>query len=84
VYVGDAPTPTLDKKVAIPFCVEIPETDRAFWTQSDETVRRAEIVVADVIFAVPLIVSPEAVTFPADRVTPPITEFAAEIVELII
>ena len=62
--------------------VDIPETDRAFWTQSDETVKRAEIVVADVIFTVPFTVKPDAVTFPADRVTPPITEFEAEIVEL--
>ena len=63
--------------------VDTPETDKAFWTQSAETVKSAEIVAAEVIFAVPLIVSPDAVTFPADRVTPPITEFAAEIVELI-
>jgi hypothetical protein len=40
-------------------------------------------VVADVMFAVPFTVNPEAVTFPADRVTPPITELEAEIVELI-
>jgi hypothetical protein len=73
----------LDKKVATPLCVEIPDTDKAFWTQSDETVKRAEIVVADVMFAVPFTVNPEAVTFPADRVTPPITELEAEIVELI-
>jgi hypothetical protein len=46
-------------------------------------VRRPEIVVAEVMFAVPLTVNPDAVTFPADRVTPPITEFPAEIVELI-
>jgi hypothetical protein len=83
VYDGDTPTPTLDKKVAIPPYVDIPETDKAFWTQSDETVRRAEIVVADVMFAVPLIVNPDAVTFPPDRVTPPITELKADIVELI-
>jgi hypothetical protein len=46
-------------------------------------VRSPEIVVADVIFVVPLTVNPDAVTFAADRVTPPITELAAEIVELI-
>jgi len=40
-------------------------------------------VVAEVMFVDPLTVNPDAVTFPADRVTPPITEFAAEIVELI-
>ena len=62
--------------------VDTHETDRAFCTQSDETVKRAEMVVADIMFAAPLIVNPDAVTFPADRVTPPITELEAEIVEL--
>ena len=40
-------------------------------------------MVADAMFAVPLIVNPDPVTFPAERVTPPITEFEAESVELI-
>jgi hypothetical protein len=46
-------------------------------------VRSPEIVVADVIFVVPLMVNPDAVRLAADRVIPPMTEFPAEIVEFI-
>ena len=56
---------------------------RAFCTQRDETVRRAEIVVTPVIPTVPFTVTLDAVTLLPERVTPPTVEFAAESVELL-
>ena len=72
-----------EPKITVDDRVDVPETERAFWTQRADTVRRAEIVVADVIPTGPFTVRPDAVIPAFDRPTPPIVEFAAEIVELI-